>query len=131
VDEELLYLSSHCLKKLVILDSMFEGGLKTISAPSLVWLELTDNTDAPLLGSMPSLVKAFVRLQDFCNKDFEGSCSDSRCDNCGDNGRRNENCMLLNGLSNAESLELVAPPGEIRLCLLMSTLLLFLLKYFL
>ncbi|RLM58828.1 F-box family-5 [Panicum miliaceum] len=36
----------------------------------------------------------------------------NRCDNCGDNGRRNENCMLLNGLSNAESLELVAPPGE-------------------
>jgi len=85
---------------------------------------------------MPSLVKAFVRLNDavgYCSKEeFGGSCSDDSCDNCAGNGHLSEDCMLLKGLSMAERLELVSKPGEVCLCILPSTLLLlFLIPYIL
>ncbi|CAN6374628.1 unnamed protein product [Urochloa humidicola] len=112
-------ISSQSLKYLTISGTLFSGNSWTrtrIAVPSLVCLELTDNTMPPLLESMPSLVKAFVRLNDavgYCGKEeFGGSCSDDSCDNCADNGRLSEDCMLLKGLSKAESLELVSKPGE-------------------
>ncbi|CAL4985275.1 unnamed protein product [Urochloa decumbens] len=112
-------ISSQSLKYLTISGTMFPGISRRrtrISAPSLVWLQLTDNTTPPLLESMPSLVKAFVRLNDavaYCGKEeFGGSCSDDSCDNCADDGRLTEDCILLKGLSKAESLELVSKPGE-------------------
>ncbi|CAL4981867.1 unnamed protein product [Urochloa decumbens] len=110
-------ISSQSLKCLTISGTMFPGIRRSwISAPSLVWLQLTDNTTPPLLESMPSLVNAFVRLNDavaYCGKEeFGGSCSDDSCNNCADDGRLSEDCMVLKGLSKAESLELVCTPGE-------------------
>ncbi|KAL6658253.1 hypothetical protein ACP70R_003839 [Stipagrostis hirtigluma subsp. patula] len=110
-------ISSQSLKQLTIWNCLFYGIVRTrISTPSLAWLELSDCGDTPLLESMPLLEKAFVRFQsdskDCCGKEeFGGSCTNKFCRNCGDNCDRSGDCILLKGLSRAESLELVAQPG--------------------
>ncbi|CAO2141148.1 unnamed protein product [Urochloa humidicola] len=63
---------------------------------------------------MPSLIKTTIRLygsEDVCGKEeFGGTCSTVRCNNCGtlSNEDFNRHSVLMNGLSEAESLELVA-----------------------
>ncbi|KAL6658251.1 hypothetical protein ACP70R_003837 [Stipagrostis hirtigluma subsp. patula] len=111
-------LSSQSLKELTIIDCIFYEHRRTrISAPSLVRLELTDSGGiTPVLEGMPPLVKAYVRLfcsEDNCdNEEFGGSCSDGTCKNCGARGDGNRGCVLLKGLSMAESLELIALSKE-------------------
>ncbi|TVU26311.1 hypothetical protein EJB05_28850 [Eragrostis curvula] len=108
---------SQSLENLTMRYCKFEKNIRTrISCPGLVWLELTENSDkTPILESMPSLVKALVRLRgcdDRCGAEvFSQSCSNSSCDNCVDNGDGITDSVLLKGLSEAESLELVAKPG--------------------
>ncbi|KAL6658256.1 hypothetical protein ACP70R_003842 [Stipagrostis hirtigluma subsp. patula] len=107
-------ISSQSLKQLTMSHCYFYRRIRTrISTPSLVWLELSNNhRKTPLLESMPLLVRALVRLRDCndrCGKEkFGGSCSNSSCVNCGDNGDRAGASVFLEGLSKAESLELVA-----------------------
>ncbi|XP_066342816.1 F-box/FBD/LRR-repeat protein At5g22700-like [Miscanthus floridulus] len=110
-------ISSQSLKLLTIIHCWFRDHKRTrISAPNLVWLELSNNhRKTPILESMPSLVKAFVRLRDcldHCGKEeFGGLCSKNDCINCVHNSEKHQGCVLLNGLSQAERLELVAGPG--------------------
>ncbi|TVU26309.1 hypothetical protein EJB05_28848, partial [Eragrostis curvula] len=111
-------ISSQSLQHLTIIRSWFGVYIRTrISAPSLVGLQLTDNSKNPILESMPSLVKGFVRLHDRddseerCGKEkYGGSCDNNSCDNCADDSAKSRECVLLKGLSQAESLELVAEP---------------------
>jgi hypothetical protein len=114
-------ISSHSLKQLTIIHCWFRDHKRTrISAPNLVWLELSNNhRKTPILESMPSLVKALVRLRDcldHCGKEeFGGSCSKNNCINCVHNSEKHQGCVLLNGLSQAERLELVAGAGTVYL----------------
>ncbi|TVU26310.1 hypothetical protein EJB05_28849, partial [Eragrostis curvula] len=94
-------ISSQSLQHLTIIESIFTRDTRTcISAPSLVWLQLTDNTTIPILENMPSL------------EEYGGSCSKDSCDNCDDKNDKIQGCLLLKGMSQAESLELVAQPGS-------------------
>uniref|UniRef100_A0A0E0R5D4 F-box domain-containing protein n=1 Tax=Oryza rufipogon TaxID=4529 RepID=A0A0E0R5D4_ORYRU len=111
--EEIL---SESLKWLTAVDCVFSSYPRTrISLPSLVTLELTEPWGStPVLESMPSLLTASIKLtdcDDHCGKEeFGGSCDDNACDNCGANGGSSGDCVLLDGLSEAESLELIAKP---------------------
>ncbi|OEL33986.1 hypothetical protein BAE44_0004995 [Dichanthelium oligosanthes] len=128
-------ISSQSLEQLTINNCTFEGITRArISDPSPVWLQVSDNVMTPLLESMPSLVTGYVRFLesfDCCGKEeFGGLCTDESCENCGDNGDGIGDCLLIKGLSEAESLELVAEPGTVCLCLVPSILLLlFLIPY--
>ncbi|CAM0874755.1 unnamed protein product [Alopecurus aequalis] len=108
---------SQSLKRLIILDCIFYLTARTrISVPGLVTLELTDCWGrTPLLESMPSLVTGSIKLaecDDYCGKEDGGPCvSDNDiCGSCGANNDGNGDCVILNGLSEAKSLELVAEP---------------------
>ncbi|BAT13081.1 Os11g0200950 [Oryza sativa Japonica Group] len=111
--EEIL---SESLKWLTAVDCVFSSYPRTrISLPSLVALELTEPWGStPVLESMPSLLTASIKLtdcDDHCGKEeFGGSCDDNACDNCGANGGSSGDCVLLDGLSEAKSLELIAKP---------------------
>ncbi|KAL6658252.1 hypothetical protein ACP70R_003838 [Stipagrostis hirtigluma subsp. patula] len=110
-------ISSCSVEELTIIDCTFRTYTRTrICAPNLVRLEITDfGGSTPVLESMPFLEKAFIRLRDsddLCEEEeFGGSCSHGSCKNCGAAGDVDRDCMLLKGLSMAESLELVAEPG--------------------
>lgn len=106
---------SQSLKRLTILDCTFYPNERTrISVPSLVTLELIECWGrTPLLESMPSLVTGSIKLadcDDCCGKEAGGSCVDDTCENCGSNNNGSRDCVLLNGLSEAKSLELIAEP---------------------
>lgn len=106
---------SQSLKCLTILDCIFYPNERTrIFVPSLVTLELIECWGrTPLLESMPSLVTGFIKLadcDDCCGKEAGGSCVDDTCENCGSNDDGSGDCVLLNGLSEAKSLELIAEP---------------------
>jgi len=118
---------SRSLEELTIMNCTFypDVGRARISAPSLVRLELVDcDCATPILEGMPSLRKAIIRLygsQDVCGKEeFGGTCSTVICHNCGplSNEDFNRHCVLMKGLSEAESLELIAEPGAVFRCLL-------------
>lgn len=109
---------SQSVKRLTILDCMFYQNARTrISIPSLVTLEFTECWGrTPFLESMPSLVTGSVKLtncDDCCGKEAGSSCFNvsNTCENCGANNDGNGDCVLLNGLSEAKSLELIAKPG--------------------
>ncbi|KAL6658185.1 hypothetical protein ACP70R_003771 [Stipagrostis hirtigluma subsp. patula] len=97
----------------------------SISAPSLVSLQLSENAGfTPLLESMPSLVTAFVRLDNQCseicaNNNYFGDCGYDSCNGCYGNlfyeDDDNDQCVLLDGLSGATHLELTALP-EVFVC---------------
>jgi hypothetical protein len=80
-------ISSQSLEQLAIM-SCYSGSDKDIRtrivAPNLVQLELTDNCmKTPFLDSMPSLLKALIRLRgsyDHCSEMYGHSCSGNRCD---------------------------------------------------
>ncbi|KAM3311732.1 hypothetical protein ACQJBY_032009 [Aegilops geniculata] len=106
---------SQSLKRLTILDCIFYPNERTrISVPSLVTLELIECWGrTPLLESMPSLVTGSVKLadcDDCCGKEAGGSCVDDTCENCSSIDDDTGDCVLLNGLSEAKSLELIAEP---------------------
>ncbi|KAM0915267.1 hypothetical protein ACQ4PT_010971 [Festuca glaucescens] len=91
------------------------GPRTEICAPSLISLQLSDFIrDTPLLESMPLLETAFVRLNDDCGDTC--GVTDPRVQNCGNQdcqgcyGYPVSHCrsVLLNGLSNAIHLELIA-----------------------
>lgn len=106
------------LKRLGITSSDFCGDVRTrISVPSLISLELDNLMDCtPLVESIPSLVSAFIRLGEqgeqcgeWCRNGYEiGSCGDGLCKGCGGSNDEREDCILLEGLSYAVNLELIA-----------------------
>jgi hypothetical protein len=92
-----------------------------ISLPSLVSLELIDcEGRIPLLGSLPSLARAIVKLHghctDLCSNGRFDCCDD--CDGCYDYygpGYDRHSCVFLKGLSEATNLELLAFSDVVRL----------------
>jgi hypothetical protein len=103
-------MSSQSLRRLRITGCTLNwdtGSRMCISTPSLESLQLADAVgSAPLLESMPSLVTAFIRLGgffDICTHQAYGDCDE--CSAYDDYGGSN-NCVLLQGLSGAASLEL-------------------------
>ncbi|KAF8711286.1 hypothetical protein HU200_029307 [Digitaria exilis] len=121
-------ISSKSVKRLSVLDCSFNERRRTlIDVPSLISLQLEDPWDrTPVLGSMPFLVAASVRLGtgsitslDWCYSSDSGDCGDKQCQGCygleGDNvndgisnGTSKNKSVLLNGLSEAKSLVLIA-----------------------
>lgn len=107
---------SQSLRRLSITGCFFFLNIRThISAPNLISLELADFWGwTPMLESMPSLVTTFARLGDFCDdycfNDPYGDCGDTLCDGyyCNDsNAVHDDDCVLLDGLSDATNLELI------------------------
>jgi hypothetical protein len=126
-------ISSQSLEQLTIMNCFFGRGMDIrtrIVAPNLVQLELTDNfMKTPLLETTPQLAKAFIRLhgsRDVCCQMYGHSCSGNRCDKLhkyDDKSDGSTYSVLLKGLSEAESLELVAEPRTVCFFLLLSLLL--------
>ncbi|TVU26390.1 hypothetical protein EJB05_28935 [Eragrostis curvula] len=92
-----------------------------ISAPSLISLQLYDYTFVtPVLESMPLLETASVKLgqnnEDYCEFYDEGGSEECSCSTClmhYAKDERNTICVLLGGLSNVASLELIASYGMV------------------
>lgn len=104
-------ISSKLLKRLCITGCFFLGRPRTrISAPGLISLQIDDcDSRTPLLESMPLLETAFIRVSqcdDVCDNDSDVNCGKQSCDGC--RGLGGYQSVLLNGLSNAVSLELIA-----------------------
>jgi hypothetical protein len=83
---------------------------------------------------MPSLVTGSVKLadcDDCCGKEGGGSCfsDNDTCENCGTKNDGSGDCVILNGLSEAESLELIAEPSVVCLHFLPSKPLLLFVNY--
>ncbi|KAK3119868.1 hypothetical protein QOZ80_9AG0676790 [Eleusine coracana subsp. coracana] len=61
---------------------------------------------------MPSLMEAFITLcdsnRDYCESTYSGDCEDDSCFACYDIPSDTENCVLLQGLSEARNLALMA-----------------------
>jgi hypothetical protein len=100
---------SKSLKRLSITACSFSQSFRThIHAPSLVSLLLDDNwSNTPVLESMPSLVDAYIRI---ANKDVDScnNCDSGDCNSCYDIIHGNSNCILLEGLSKAKNVALIA-----------------------
>jgi hypothetical protein len=86
-----------------------------ICAPNLVYLHIDDiEGRTPVLDSMPSLVRAFVRMiddcEDTCDKLLDNSqCGCEYCTTSGNGGDDNHS-VVLKGLSEATDLELISSP---------------------
>jgi hypothetical protein len=112
-------ISSQSLEHLTIVYCTFLSDARTrISAPRLISLELSENYgNTPFLDGMPLLVNAFVRLRDCedrCHQQEYGIlCCNNSCSKCGANISGNKDCVLLEGLSEATRLELVAQSGVV------------------
>ncbi|WVZ53652.1 hypothetical protein U9M48_004561 [Paspalum notatum var. saurae] len=108
--------SLKCLK--ITRCSFSEWYRMVISVPGLLSLRLDGNLNrAPALGSMPLLQEAFVRLThfleyaDYCSGADFGECGDVNCISCYSmehNFNSSKNSVPLGGLSEAESLALIA-----------------------
>ncbi|OEL23244.1 hypothetical protein BAE44_0015737 [Dichanthelium oligosanthes] len=100
---------SKSLKRLSITACDFSESFRThIHTPSLVSLLLDDYWfNTPVLESMPSLVDASIRIVDK-NVDSCGNCDSGDCNNCHGIIHGNHNCILLEGLSKAKNLALIA-----------------------
>ncbi|GJN06850.1 hypothetical protein PR202_ga24619 [Eleusine coracana subsp. coracana] len=84
-----------------------------IYAPNLHSLRLEiGNHRTPFLARMPSLMEAFITLcdsnRDYCESTYSGDCEDDSCFACYDIPSDTENCVLLQGLSEARNLALMA-----------------------
>jgi hypothetical protein len=86
-----------------------------ISAPGLVTLELVNCMKwTPFLGSMPSLVRALIRIGEHC---VDSSHKHNFCGVCA--GREDVHCygiddrVLFRGLSSATNLELLSPSSMV------------------
>uniref|UniRef100_A0A0E0MDL4 F-box domain-containing protein n=1 Tax=Oryza punctata TaxID=4537 RepID=A0A0E0MDL4_ORYPU len=107
-------ISSESVKLLRITRCKFSQTSRVrICIPSLVSLRLDDfYRRTPVLERMPSLVEAFVRVvhrtYDCCGYDYSnsGNCGNEHCKSC--HGiKDNNNCVLLDGLSEAKTLALI------------------------
>ncbi|KAL6658189.1 hypothetical protein ACP70R_003775 [Stipagrostis hirtigluma subsp. patula] len=100
-------ITSESLKRLSITGCEFSQTFRThIYAPSLVSLLLDDNSyNTPLIESMPSLVDACFRIVKE-NVDRCGNCDSGDCNIC--HGIIRNNCVLLQGLSKAKNMALIA-----------------------
>uniref|UniRef100_A0A0E0BGF4 F-box domain-containing protein n=1 Tax=Oryza glumipatula TaxID=40148 RepID=A0A0E0BGF4_9ORYZ len=104
-------ISSNSVKRLSMTCCSFNATLRVrVDVPSLVNLRLDDFEErAPLLDRMPSLVDAFVRVpwygKDFCSQSNSGDCTREGCESC--YGIKGNNCVLLDGLSEAKTLALM------------------------
>ncbi|KAK3151513.1 hypothetical protein QOZ80_3AG0246820 [Eleusine coracana subsp. coracana] len=109
-------ISSPSLKHLSIIICRFSVNARArIAVPNLISLLMVDCTDkTPFLESMPFLVNAFVRLQqsdDCCRNCYEaGDCGDQSCKGCRGINYGKNTCVLLEALSSATKLELLASP---------------------
>ncbi|CAL4988988.1 unnamed protein product [Urochloa decumbens] len=107
-------ISSDSLKYLSINECHFSFKYRTrICAPGLISLCLDDYwSKTPVLGGMPSLVDAIVRVThdsaDCCSYSLYGDCGFEDCNDCYGDIHDKNNCVLLEGLSEAKSLALVA-----------------------
>ncbi|TVU12194.1 hypothetical protein EJB05_45827 [Eragrostis curvula] len=112
-------ISSLSLKHLLIKRaafSLFEIRRTRISTPSLVSMQIDYCYGVvPQLESMPSLQTAIVKcaspfgIADYCGIDDSGDCG-GICSTCSD---ESSGCVLLQGLSSAVNLELMADRGMI------------------
>ncbi|WVZ53846.1 hypothetical protein U9M48_004734 [Paspalum notatum var. saurae] len=116
-------ISSDSLKHLNITECSFsEDHRMSIHAPSLVSLLLDRNEElTPMLGSMPSLLEAFVRMGelsgDYCFKLCDEpellQPQDCLCQFCvSSSGGDGKSCGLFKGLSEAKSLVLISAPSS-------------------
>ncbi|KAM3244833.1 hypothetical protein ACQJBY_056275 [Aegilops geniculata] len=106
-------MSSKSLKRLYIIDccSLPDIMRLRICAPSLVSLQLEDFDGlTPCLENMPLLETAHVNLEDGCHDHCRSN--QGVCDNivCGCHAYPVKEGVLLNGLSNAAKLDLIALP---------------------
>ncbi|CAO2145797.1 unnamed protein product [Urochloa humidicola] len=104
---------SESLKHLSILDSVCSSDSRIhICTPNLVWLRLEYLERTPLLERMPSLSEAIIRITMGCsdrctNANYE-TCDCESCDSSDSMVSGNKNGVLLKGLSEAKSLELIS-----------------------
>ncbi|TVU17790.1 hypothetical protein EJB05_33847 [Eragrostis curvula] len=104
-------ISSESLKRLTITKCEFAETFRThIYAPSLVSLQLDDNRgNTPMLESMPLLVDASVKIANVSVDNCGNSdCDSVDCNICHGFIHGNNNCVLLEGLSKAKKLALIA-----------------------
>lgn len=113
-------ISSKSVKDLAIVScqitaSASEHPRLRIYAPKLVYLHIDDiRGRTPILDSMPSLVRAFVRIHDECEDTCDKLLDNSQC-NCeyctpSANVSDYNCCVLLKGLTEAKDLELISSP---------------------
>ncbi|CAO2152648.1 unnamed protein product [Urochloa humidicola] len=107
-------ISSDSFKYLSITECHFSPSYRTrICAPSLISLCLEDYwSKTPVLEGMPSLVDATVRViqrnADCCRNSLYGDCGFEDCNDCYGDIHDKNNCVLLEGLSEAKSLALIS-----------------------
>ncbi|TVU38610.1 hypothetical protein EJB05_11994, partial [Eragrostis curvula] len=111
-------ISSDSVKSLSITKSVFAEDYRIlIDVPNMVSLLLDSpwNT-TPILGSMPSLEEAFVRIMELCDDqcmkldDANRDCDCESCESSDITGDGGQNCVLLKGLSEAKNLTLISHP---------------------
>ncbi|KAF0894661.1 hypothetical protein E2562_001954, partial [Oryza meyeriana var. granulata] len=107
VCQDLIY----SVERLSVTGSKFSVTLRIhIDVPSIVSLRLDHfYLRTPVLEGMPSLVDALVRIlnctEDFCFQSDSGDCGRVGCESC--YGIKDNNCVLLEGLSQAKTLVLI------------------------
>jgi hypothetical protein len=88
-----------------------------ISAPGLLTFELSNCFEwSPLIESLPSLVTSYIRIdgdsEDSCYQKYLGDCGNETCNGC---SVKDDCSVLLEGLSEAMSLELLSERSMVRL----------------
>ncbi|CAN6380889.1 unnamed protein product [Urochloa humidicola] len=105
---------SESLKHLIMDDTVCcSDSRMRIYTPKLVSLCLQDLRERiPMLERMPSLVEAFVRIDDECTDCCNGAnyetCDCESCDSSDNMAHGRSNCVLLKGMSEAENLTLIS-----------------------
>jgi hypothetical protein len=105
-------ISSQPLKYLEVFGGFFNSSSRTrIRAPNLVSLQLHVTFGrTPVLETVPPLLKVVIEIDHRCADRFRhddyGDCSDESCKDCIQN---DDSCVLLQGLSQAKNLWLLAP----------------------
>ncbi|KAF8711280.1 hypothetical protein HU200_029301 [Digitaria exilis] len=94
-----------------------------IYAPKMVSLRLVDLRErTPVLEKMPGLVQAFVKIDDECTDRCNGAnyqtCDCESCDSSDNMAGGCRNCVLLNGVSEAQNLALVSDSKMLKTLLL-------------
>ncbi|CAM0146244.1 unnamed protein product [Urochloa decumbens] len=107
---------SESLKHLFIDDTVCCSDSRIrIYTPKLISLRLQYLRErTPMLERMPSLVEAFVRIDeectDCCNGASYESCDCESCENSDNMADGRSNCVLLKGMSEAKNLTLISEP---------------------
>ncbi|KAF8711278.1 hypothetical protein HU200_029299 [Digitaria exilis] len=116
---------SESLKHLTIYDTACSYDSRIhIYAPKMVSLRIDYPRErTPMLEKMPELVQGFVRINDECTDRCNGpnyeTCDCKSCDTSDNmaDGCRN-NCVLLNGVSEAQNLALISVSEMLKILLL-------------